>query len=399
MPDANTRGAHYGLALAFTILLPLLSASAAEPELLAREGKGALYEYDGRLVAVLAGTPEEMGRQHGAMLGEEAAILIRRGLALLQPEGLFNWRKLVTPNFAAARARCEPFIPEDCLREMDALADSAGLARDEVRLANLLPELFHCASFAVTGKATAGGELLHGRVLDFKRMELLGLYEHSVVFICLPEGKRPFVSIGYTGFTGVVTGMNASAISVGAMGGGHRGDWDGMPMSFLVRHILEEADSLPDVVRMVEESPRTCEYHFVFADGNTGDAMGLRYTSETVETTAMGEKHPRLPDPLPDVVAVSNPSRLRPLMKRIRARYGAVTPADVRAMMGRPVSKKMNLHCVLFLPERLSFQFAHAVGARHTERFQACHQPYTTIDLAHWLDETRRALKKNRRLE
>ena len=74
-------------------------------------------------------------------------------------------------------------------------------------------------------------------------------------------------------------------------------------------------------------------------------------------------------------------------MKRIRARYGAVTEDDVRAMMDRPVSKKMNLHCVLFLPERLSFQFAHAVGARHTECFQACRQPYTTIDLTRWLDE------------
>ena len=387
MSDSGTRGAVCRIVLAFALLLPVLSARAAEPELLERDGKGALYEYEGKLIAVLAGTPEEMGRQHGALLGREAAILIRRSLGLLRPRGVLNWRKLFAPNVAKARARCEPFVPDAYLREMDALADAAGLSRHEVRLANLLPELFHCASFAMTDGATANRELLHGRVLDFKRMEKLKLFEHSVVFICLPEGRRPFVSIGYTGFVGVVTGMNASGISVGAMGGGRRGDWDGMPMSFLVRHVLEEADTLPDVIGLVEETPRTCEYYFVFADGNNGEAMGLRYTSEEVETVAMGQEHPRLTDPLPDTIAVSDPSRLRPLMKRIRARYGAVTPADVRAMMERPVSKEMNLHCVLFLPERLSLQFAHAVGARHTERFQACFQPYTTIDLARWLDE------------
>ena len=42
---------------------------------------------------------------------------------------------------------------------MDALAYAAGVAREEVRLANFFPELFHCSGFALSGAATKNGLL------------------------------------------------------------------------------------------------------------------------------------------------------------------------------------------------------------------------------------------------
>ena len=57
-----------------------------------------------------------------------------------------------------------------------------------------------------------------------------------------PEGKIPFVNVTYAGFVGSVTGMNAKKISIGEMGGKGLGHWDGVPMAFLVRMVLEEAE-------------------------------------------------------------------------------------------------------------------------------------------------------------
>ena len=57
-----------------------------------------------------------------------------------------------------------------------------------------------------------------------------------------PDGKIPFVNVTYAGFVGSVTGMNAEKVSIGEMGGKGLGHWDGVPMAFLVRMVLEEAD-------------------------------------------------------------------------------------------------------------------------------------------------------------
>ena len=59
----------------------------------------------------------------------------------------------------------------------------------------------------------------------------------------------------YAGFIGSVTGMNAKKISVGEMGGRGLGHWDGVPMAFLVRMALEEANTLDEAVAVFRDHP------------------------------------------------------------------------------------------------------------------------------------------------
>ena len=40
-------------------------------------------------------------------------------------------------------------------------------------------------------------------------------------------------------------------------------------MAFLVRMVLEGADSLERGIAIFHDNPRTCEYYFVIADGET----------------------------------------------------------------------------------------------------------------------------------
>ena len=62
-------------------------------------------------------------------------------------------------------------------------------------------------------------------------MERLKKILAEAAFVIAPEGRIPFVTIGYAGFTGSVSGMNARGISLGEMGGRGEGQWDGVPMA------------------------------------------------------------------------------------------------------------------------------------------------------------------------
>src|SRR5207249_3254688 len=99
-------------------------------------------------------------------------------------------------------------------------------------------------------------------------------------------------NVTYAGFIGSVTGMNARRVSIGEMGGRGLGHWAGVPMSFLVRMALEEADDLDAAVAVFRDHPRTCEYYYVIADGKSGRAVGMEASWYGCGTIAMGQAHP-----------------------------------------------------------------------------------------------------------
>lgn len=156
------------------------------------------------------------------MLAEDIAALVKTVLTVSRAADDVKQSDFFAGSLEKAYERCEKFIPERYLREMDALADAAGLQRKDVRLINIFPEMFHCSGFALMGRATDGGELLHGRILDY--MTEIGLQTHAIMFLSLPDGWRAFINAGYASFIGFVTGSLSDAPRSGrggAPGGGH----------------------------------------------------------------------------------------------------------------------------------------------------------------------------------
>jgi len=318
----------------------------------------ALTGRDPFRIVTLAGTPEEIGTEHGKQLAAETrraidSTLHLTGLAYTIDRG--EWFPHVLRN---AWKRLAPHIPKDHRAEMDALADAAGLDRETVRLANVFPELFHCSGFAVFGKATAGGKLYHGRVLDY--MTTIGLQDAATVFVVKPKGKHAFVNVGYAGFVGSVTGMNEKQVSLGEMGGRGEGDWDGVPMATLMRRALEECGTLDEVLALWKSSPRTCEYFYVVADGKIPDAVAVAATPEAFEVLRAGADHERLGKGIPDAVVLSAGGRLEELRRRILAGHGKIDAEAAIRLMARPVAMKSNLHNALFAPQDLVLWVAHA---------------------------------------
>src|SRR5262249_18703477 len=151
-------------------------------------------------VLFLKGTPEEMGRQHGRLLKKEIHDLVDRILYGVGVGSSFEKGSWFFGEIEAAQKRLAPFMEERYFEEMDSLADAGGFPREEVRLANFFPELFHCSGFAVFGKATGDGSMYHGRILDYLRG--LGLEQNAVVMVLQPDKGNAWVNIGYAGCIG-----------------------------------------------------------------------------------------------------------------------------------------------------------------------------------------------------
>ncbi len=60
-------------------------------------------------------------------------------------------------------------------------------------------------------------------------------------------------------------------------------------MATLMRRGLEECDSLAEVKALWQNNPRTCEYYYVFADGEDRSAVGVAATPEKLQFVAPGE--------------------------------------------------------------------------------------------------------------
>ncbi len=202
--------------------------------------------------------------------------------------------------------------------ECDALARAAWLSVRDGRAANLFPERFHCSGVAVCGKATIDGKVLHARVLDYMRD--IRLQDAAVVTVFMPEGRNKWISQGYAGLIGTVTAMNERGLAIGEMGGRGEGDWDGTPMTFLLREVMERASTVEEGLEILRRSPRTCEYYYVLSDKSRAMAA-VHCDARQITVLRPGEQHPRLPHVPEDTVLVSGGSRAETFE---RAAHGAL---------------------------------------------------------------------------
>lgn len=358
--------------------IPTLGPATGEMKLVATEGNGRLEQQDGTQVLFLKGTPEEMGRQHGVLMRRQVRDLVDKVLFGVGVGSSFEKGRWFFGEIEDCQARIVPFVDPRQIREMDALAAAAGLEAQEVRLANFFPELFHCSGFAVYGQATVDGRLYHGRVLDYLRG--VGLEPNATVIVNQPDQGHAWVNIGYAGFVGSVTAMNEKHLSIGEMGGRGEGNWDGKPMAQLVREVMEQAATLDEAIAIMRRGPRTCEYYYVIADGNTRQAVGIAATPTTFEVIRPGEAHPRLPHAIADAVLLSAGDRYEELARRVQANHGKLDADGARRLMDRPVAMNSNIHSALFAPETLDFWVANA-----DSKNVASHCRYTHYNLAELL--------------
>ena len=143
----------------------------------------------------------------------------------------------------------------------------------------------------------------------------------------------------------------------------------------MLRDVMERADSVAEALRIIENTPRTCEYYYVLSD-KTGALAGVYCTPAVFEVLQPGQQDERVPFVPEDTVIFSGDERAEKLSERLQASYGDIDVQTMIEIIKRPVAMKSNLHNAIFAPETLDMWYANA--GKHTP---ACDEPYAHCNL------------------
>jgi hypothetical protein len=237
-------------------------------------GRGFLELQNGQRILHLQGTPYERGLQHGSLLKKEIQENIDQSTSPI-PGRIEEFTKNIPLLMS--------FVPEDFILEMEGLAEGSKVPLEKIIAFNLFPEMFHCSGITVEE------ELYPARVLDYSTCK--NLQSTAILQVVEPNGKIPFLNVSYAGFIGTIRGINLEKIAIGEIGGLDVGSWNGMPMPFLLREILENASSIDEVKAILQNTPRTCEYYSVFSDGKTRESIGVYATANQLQYFYAGPNH------------------------------------------------------------------------------------------------------------
>lgn len=341
--------------------------------IVARTENGMLCQTQGKYILFVAGTPVQMGTAHGKLLAKMVPNVAVRTVALVGAAYSVDKGDWFYERMEDIISRAKPHTPQRFVDECLAMGKAAGISERDALNVNFFPELFHCSGVAVRGEATADGQVIHARVLDY--LSDVNLHRYAVFQVFLPEGMNAWASVGFASFLGTVTAMNEKGLAMGEMGGGGEGNWDGMPMTFLMRDIMERAGTVAEALEILRSTKRTCEYYYVLSDKSRAMA-GVYATPEKLEVLMPGEQHKLLPPVPKDTIMISAGNRAKHLSRRLHENHGKITAQLLTEIIRRPVAMNSNLHDAIFMPETLDYWFADA--GRNSP---ACDQPYAKVNL------------------
>ncbi len=383
--------------------------------------KARLEEIESTRVLHVKGTPYEMGYQRGVLLRD----IIRKSLSRFDDLLELAKEEVGLPKIASKLILditwrlCSPYIPPRYQRELEGMADGAGVSLQDLRRIHVVSVITErgCSSFAVWGKATADGKLYHGRNFDWI-MEA-GIQDTAVLVCYEPNGLNPFVSVGYACAIGVLSGMNMQKISVAQIGATNKDRRiDGIPLEFLLRRILEEASNLDEVTRIIKRARHTVGYNYVIADGKENRALAYETCAnhvaifkdndprETVEYAIPIEnavmRADEAMDPTirslqtcanaPNLPYGSNSydHRYKGMATRIKENYGKIDQKIALEILKAVAMVNVNLHSVLYCPTDLELWVAHAKGTE-----DAAKQNYVYYDVKKLFGEEKETVSGN----
>lgn len=223
-----------------------------------RHGRGRLERGPGGVpILHLEGTPEEMGEQHGALLRDEIRALLGWYVpSFVGPRELERARRRALDMFL-------PHVDEAYRREVEALARAAGLPAEDVLFGQCFTDIYRLFGCSTLAAPSPEGTLL-ARNLDFPSMGRLGRY--SIVVVARPEGKRPFVSVGWPGLVGVLSGQSPDLALAVMVVHNAEGARPGVPFQLALRRVLEEADGAEAAERLLRATPLTVTNNLMVVD-------------------------------------------------------------------------------------------------------------------------------------
>lgn len=357
---------------ACVLLLAALAAGCSEDSGRGRAGPGSEAwspvpphrETLGEFTVVwLAGSPEEMGRQHGELLRQELGAGIQwlddqvpipiilfladlLGLTRLAeessyPEVLEECRGLAAavPEIEHLERICVLLNSGDILQEFvdNGMPDAAGFRPG-------------CSQFVAAGEATADGRLYHGRSLDNDGGVISFLLDYPILFIRQPDRGIPYLVSAFPGAFWGNEALNAAGLTIASNSATpmdrNTQSRRGRSNVQMMMKTMSDAHSLEEAIALFRSEQRmTCKI-FMIADGpnrqagvfeTTGHALGIRPLAGGVVYTSNHFLAPetREADADPSESSLVRYARLEQLLEPVGrdTRYGEIDPSVAVEML------------------------------------------------------------------
>ena len=207
------------------------------------------------------GDPQELGRRHGQALGADIRRLRRAILTYLARISLYAGALPLYGLVTWMARGFWPFIPPHLQQEMTALAAGAEVSLGSIVLLNGVDDLANnsprCSALAVGDRRTAGGDYVMGRNLDYP-VFTEPLTQFQTLFLLEPHRGQRLASLGWPGYVGVCTGINASGVALAQLSSMSRDrTLKGTPAALRFRGALEEGGTVTAVAARVLEARGT----------------------------------------------------------------------------------------------------------------------------------------------
>jgi isopenicillin-N N-acyltransferase-like protein len=302
-------------------------------------------------VVELRGTAEQMGREHGKDLAKPINFLHDRYLKVYLGGGTQRFMAL-----GAAKLFENYFRPEH-LKEADALAKQTGMDEREAVLAQCFLDLSPmnaCSTIALPASASPDRVARFGRNLEFLSLGVADKY--STVFVYHPDaGRFGFVSIGWPGLIGVLSGMNEHGLALANMEVTRTPRFPGaMPYTLLYRTALERCKTVNEVIDLIQHTPRQTPNNLMVMDG-AGDRAVLEIKPDGVivrraahDAALISTNHQRGTD----CDTVGRCWRYDALHEMGRQDFGKIDLKDLEGMLADVSPGNQTLQSMVFEPTR-----------------------------------------------
>ena len=344
-------------------------------------------------VLYVSGTPYEMGYEHGLLLAaqvRETIEYVQVGADKLLPKVMRDSKlisahdeeQIVNGFLDRAWKMMARYSPKEDLEEMEGLAAGSGVPLDVIHRMHALPDVGEtsCSGLVAKGSATQDGHSYQLRILDYganfnlQRRPLITVYRPTT------GNANPYVTIGWIGFVGAVSGINAKGVALSEMGFGNPPGETlaGTPMPFMLKNVLRYADTAEDGAAIIRATRRTNSYVYFLGDKHDG-AVGMvtsaqrclaYHANESAELKVDDQTMPQFRD------IVYGGHYEEKQEKLVRVMQGKI---DVSAIqdLARQIAMKSNLQTVIY-----DLTADKIWVANRKDNVRAADRPYVEFSLA-----------------
>ena len=234
-------------------------------------------------VAIVGGTPEEIGDQLGQLVLKPARELTHLGDDFLEQQNLAGLKNVL---LGAGGVFTKQF-PEDALAELQAAARTSEWPENLLVFGNVVTDLrhlVHCSTMTIEPVRSTTGGTLFGRNLDWPSIGRLP--EFTYVMVARPTGKKAFASVTFPGMLGCTSAMNEAGLALAMLDVTDSKDEatyfnpQGIPTHYALRRIMEECATIEDAVELMRSIERASLLNISISDRT--HAAVIEVTPKTV---------------------------------------------------------------------------------------------------------------------